>query len=132
MIKNKTLRIVALGILIWIVPFVVAFGFYDRSGQLTASYGLFKCVMIVVSSMTSSYALLRHYKFVRQNFFREGLLTGFLWLVINILLDLIALVPISKMSYESYFSTIGLGYLQIPIICFMTGLLLERQLKIKL
>jgi hypothetical protein len=132
MIKNKTLRIVALGILIWIVPFVVAFGFYDRSGQLTTSYGLFKCVMIVVSSMTSSYALLRHYKFVRQNFFREGLLTGFSWLVINLLLDLVVLVPISKMSYESYFSTIGLGYLQIPIICFMTGLLLERQLKIEL
>jgi hypothetical protein len=131
-IKNKILRIVLLGALVWVVPFVVAFGFYDRSGQLTVSYGLFKCVMIVVSSLTSCYALLRHYKFIRQDFFRQGLVTGLLWLVINLLLDLFILVPMAKISFGTYFTTIGLGYLQIPVICFTVGLLLERQFKMNL
>ena len=49
--KNKTLTILLLGILIWLVPFVISMFFFDRSGQLTISEDLFKSIMIVVSSL---------------------------------------------------------------------------------
>jgi hypothetical protein len=127
MIKNKILRLVSLGVVIWLVPFTISFGFYDSTGTLTVSYALFKCLMIVTSSLISSYALLRYYKFVRQEFLKVGVLTGLMWLAINILLDLAILVPMAKMSYSDYFLSIGLGYVQIPVICITVGLLQERQ-----
>jgi hypothetical protein len=125
--KNKWIRLFLLGMLIWIVPFVSAFAFYDSSGNLSVSYDLFKSSMIVVSSLTASYALLRYFQHVFSDFIREGALTGFFWLAINLVLDIVILVPFAKMAYKDYFSAIGLRYLQIPIFCLMAGFLLHRK-----
>jgi hypothetical protein len=125
--NRKIIRIILLGILIWIIPFITGFAFYDRSGNLTINYDLFKSIMIVVSSVVSSYAILRHYKSITENFIREGYITGLGWLAINLLLDLIILVPMAKMQMKDYFAAIGVRYLQIPVICIMIGILLQRK-----
>jgi hypothetical protein len=128
--KHKSLRLIVLGFITWLVPFIAAFGFYDRTGNLNVSYGLFKCVMIVVSSLTGMWMLIYHMDFVHKNFVREGLITGISWLVINYLLDLVILVPMSGMSIGQYFMTIGLGYLQIPVVCLAVGMIVQRKISL--
>lgn len=130
MIKNKFVKVIALGFLTWLAPFVFSFFFYNREGKLTISYDLFKSIMIVVSSLVSSYALLRYYKSIKNDFAREGLVTAVVWFVINLVLDLLILIPMSGMSLENYFYSIGIRYLQIPVICITAGLLQQRQLKL--
>jgi hypothetical protein len=125
--RNKTLRLYVLGFITWLIPFVISFAFYDRTGNLNVNYGLFKCIMVVTSSLTGMYVMMYHFKYVNSSYFREGVIAGLLWLVINILLDLVILVPMAGMTLTSYFTTIGLGYLQIPIICIAVGTILQRK-----
>jgi hypothetical protein len=125
--KNRSIRLIVLGFITWLVPFILSFGFYDRTGNLSVSYGFFKSVMIVVSSLTGMWMLIYHLNFIHKNFVREGFITGISWLAINYILDLLVLVPMSGMSVGQYFLTIGLGYLQIPVVCLAVGMIVQRK-----
>jgi hypothetical protein len=46
----------------------------------------------------------------------SGLVVGLLWLAINVGLDLLILVPLTKMSLPDYASEIALRYLVVPIM----------------
>jgi hypothetical protein len=50
----KVLRLVGMGLLLWVVPSAASLGVYDRSGRLSVSAGLFKLFFIVVFSVMSS------------------------------------------------------------------------------
>ena len=114
------------GVLTWLVPFVVAFGFYDRQGQLATSYALFKSVMIVVSSLTGCFALYKYFGQIVSDYTRQGWIVGLVWLVINLLFDIAILIPMSGMGIAEYFLSIGLGYIVIPVICVTGGMMVER------
>ena len=124
---KKSIRLILFGVLIWIIPFVISFAFYDSAGKLTTSYDLFKSTMRIVSSLIGCYFLYRHFLPIREQFMKEGIVAGLVWLVINLILDVVVLVPMAKMEMNDYFVAIGLGYLQIPIICFMAGWILEQK-----
>ena len=128
---NKIVRLIFLGFVVWLVPFVISLGFFDKSGKLTIGYDLFKSIMIVISTVVGCYALIRYFKTISGNFRREAWLAGLTWLAINLILDLVILIPVAKMSYTEYFSSIGLRYLQIPIICLAAGVMLDRRALIK-
>lgn len=128
---NKVIRLLLLGFLIWLVPFITSFAFFDRTGKPMINYDLFKSIMIVISSLVGSYAIIRYFKNISGNFAKEAWIAGAVWLVMNLALDLIILVPFANMPYAEYFSSIGLRYLQIPIICLMAGMLLERKAVLK-
>ena len=83
--------------------------------------------MIVVGSTTGAIFLILYFKKVTENYLREGLMIGLIWLAINLILDLIVLVPLAKMSIGIYFSQIGLRYLMIPIFSTTIGFLLNLQ-----
>jgi hypothetical protein len=127
--SKKIFRIVWMGLVIWLIPFVMAFGFYDRSGQLTVSYDLFKSLMIVISSIVGCFAIVRYFKDIQKDFMKEGWIIGVAWLLINWLLDVCILVPMAKMSLEEYVTAIGTRYLQIPVICAAVGMLLQFKFK---
>lgn len=126
--KNKIIRLLVSGVLIWLIPFVVSFAFFDRSGKPIIDYDLFKSIMIVVSSVVGGYAIIRYFKVIAENFTKEAWIAGMAWLAVNLVLDLIVLVPYTKMPYADYFNSIGVRYLQIPAICVAAGILLERKL----
>ena len=125
--KNKIVRLLMLGFVMWFVPFIVSFGFFDRSGKPNIDYDLFKSIMIVVSSTVGGYAMVRYFKTTTHNFFKEALIAGITWFVINVILDLVILFPMAKMQLPEYFNSIGIRYLQIPIVCVAIGALLERR-----
>lgn len=124
---KKSFRLILFGILLWIIPFVVSFAFYDSNGKLTTSYDLFKTTMRVVSSLADAWFLYLYFKPVVKDFVKEGILSGLVWLTVNLLLDIIILVPIARMEMKNYIIAIGLGYLQIPIFAFMTGKILQSR-----
>jgi uncharacterized membrane protein YpjA len=111
----SNIKLVFYGFLTWLIPFAVSVPLMGRDGQPILPTDVFKSLMIVVGSAVGAWLLVRVFRQppkIRQ----EGLVVGTLWLVINVGLDLVILVPLSKMSLFDYFSEIGLRYLVIPIM----------------
>lgn len=114
------------GFLTWLVPFIVAIPFYKADRTLAVDIFLFKSIMIVVASAFGSFALVKYFKTVKDNFVKEGVLVGVLWFAINIILDMIILIPMPKMLIGDYVMQIGLRYLMIPAISVGMGFVLRN------
>lgn len=119
---NKYLKIGLFGLLTWLIPFVVGFLFYSPKGQLVINALVFKAIMIVVGSITGAVLLVVYFGKIDKNYLSEGIITGAAWFALNILLDLLILVPMSKMVVGTYFAQIGGQYLTIPTISIAMGL----------
>src|SRR5580704_10494335 len=113
-------RIVGYGFLSWIVPFIVSLLFFGKSGQPLLPIGLIKSIMILIGASLGGVLLLRLFREFRPSL-GSGIAIGSFWLVMNILLDLLILVPMTKMNLSQYFSEIGLRYLLIPIMAGAMG-----------
>ena len=114
-----------MGAVIWLIPFLVSFGFFDGNGKLAVSKELFKSVMMVISAVVGCLMLYRYFKQSLHNYYIQGVALGISWLIINWFLDIVILVPIFGISIRYYFESIGLAYLQIPVICMAMGLILQ-------
>ncbi len=101
---KKYLKIVLYGFLAWLIPFVTAFFFYTREGGLTIDVFLFKSIMIVVGSFSAAFLLISYFKKINADYSKEGIIVGLTWLSVNILLDLLVLIPMSGMSVPDYFT----------------------------
>lgn len=122
-------KVFGFGFLTWLIPFVLAFAFYTPDGKVWIGIDLFKSIMIVIASLVGSLLLVKYFKNVRNNYFQEGVIVGLVWLAINLVLDILILLPMSKMALGQYFSQIGLRYLMIPIISTAFGMVLNQSAK---
>jgi len=84
---------------------------------------------MVVSAVFGAYLLIVYFKQLKDNFLKEGLVVGLSWLVINWLLDIIILLPLAEMSFEDWFTQIGLRYLVIPTFSISFGYIADIQFK---
>lgn len=125
--KMKYLKNILFGFISWLIPFAASIFFYTREGKLTIDIFLFKSIMIVVGSITASFLLIFYFKKINEDYFKEGIIIGLTWFVINILLDLLILIPMSKMTVSDYFTQIGLRYLVIPAMCITVGTVLSNK-----
>jgi len=114
------LKVVLFGVLLWLIPFGMSFLFY-KEGQLMIDIYLFKSIMILIGSVTGATLLVLHFKTIEKNYLNEGIIVGLVWFAINIILDLVILVPMSGMSISTYFAQIGLRYLIIPTMSIAIG-----------
>jgi len=99
----------------WAVPFVISLVCYGRDGQLQIPIGTFKSIMFISGSATAMGMLALLYR-RGPPLAGAGWIVGGAWLAINIVLDLVVLVGGLGMAPSTYFATVGLGYLTIPII----------------
>lgn len=114
--RNSTV----LGFLSWLVPFAVSFLFVDRTGQFLIPQPLFKSLMVVVfGGLGTAFLVVAFLRIAASTL--SGLALGCYWLLINLVLDLIVLVPLIRMPVGAYFYDIGLRYLLIPIISTAIG-----------
>lgn len=114
----SVVTLIARGAVIWLVPLLVSFGFYTPSGELITSYALFKSVMVLVlTSTTLAVNLVRP-----PRTFLPALVAA-VYLLINIVLDTLVLVPRMGLTAAAYVEQIGLVYLIIPSL---TVVLLRR------
>ena len=118
---NKNLKILFYGFLSWFIPFISSFFFYSRTGELQIDIFLFKSIMIVVGSITGAVLLVLYFRALEKNYLREGITVGGSWFAINIILDLVVLIPMSGMPLGDYFAGIGLRYLVIPVMSIAMG-----------
>ena len=118
---NKYLRNILYGFLAWLIPFVASFFFYTREGKLTIDIFLFKSIMIVVGSISAAILLVLYFRKINGDYLKEGIIVGLTWLVLNVLLDLLVLIPMSGMSIADYFTQIGIRYLVIPVMSITVG-----------
>ncbi len=124
---NKYLKLGLFGFVSWLVPFVSAFFFYSKEGLLLVDVSFFKSIMAVVGSATGAVLLVMYFGKVKENYLNEGILAGLVLLAMNILLDLLILVPMSKMQIGDYFLQIGLMYLVILIMSVSMGYVMEKK-----
>lgn len=125
--RNKYLKNIGYGFLSWLIPFVASLFFYTKEGVLTIDVFLFKSIMIVVGSISAAFLLISYFKGIDAEYYKEGIVVGFTWFAINILLDLLILVNMSGMSVTDYFSQIGLRYIVIPVMSITVGTALKNK-----
>ncbi len=82
--------------------------------------------MIVVSGIVGTGLLTLYMKNVRDDHFKEGVMLGISWLLMNLVLDIGILLRFADMTYGQYFGEIGLRYLIIPITSSAIGYLMSR------
>jgi len=116
--------------LTWLVPFVCALPFYGPDG-LMIDQQLFKSIMIVVGSITAAILIIWCFRPVENNFKREAIVTGIVWLLANWILDLIVLVGLLGMALPDYAGQIGLRYLVIPAMVIAAGIVADEAVKRK-
>ncbi|MBA2841036.1 hypothetical protein HNP87_001585 [Methanococcus maripaludis] len=116
------------GLLTWLIPFLLSFLFYSENEGLLIDIFLFKSIMIVLSGLVGVSLLILYFKDIKKDYLIEGIFVGVFWLIINLILDILILIPMSGMTYLTYFSQIGLRYLIIPTISISMGFLLKLKL----
>ena len=104
------------GFITWIIPFMISFAFISPDGEFIIDKIFFKTIMLVIGGMTGAFLLIKYFKFVEEKYLKESIIIGVTWLLINWILDLVILVPMSKIGIGTYFIEIGLRYLIIPIM----------------
>ncbi len=119
-------RVTVFGLLTWLIPFVVSFPFFDPTTGLLVPLLLFKSIMVVTGTFTGTALLVWVFRSVPANLF-SGLVIGLYWLVINWVLDIIVLVPMSNSDIPTWFTEVGMGYSSILIIAVGMGLVADRK-----
>lgn len=113
--KNRPrLRLLVTGFFIWLVPFLIAFAIF---GIREANRPLFESIMPVVLTATVLAASLYHLANIEELSRRDGLLAGFTWFAMSVLLDIPMFFggPI-EISVAEYIADIGLTYFIIILI----------------
>jgi hypothetical protein len=121
-------KAIVFGFLSWLVPFIFSFLFFSPKGELLINQLLFKNIMVVSATWFTAFLIIKYFKIVDKNYVKEGLLLGFLWMVMNLVLDMVTLVPMGK-AIGDYLPQIGLGYLMIPAMTILAGKILENKNK---
>jgi hypothetical protein len=114
---------ILLGLVVWFVPFVVAFCIFPLKETWRS---LFESIMPVTLAAVVTVGGLLYLRKLPSPSVREGLLLGLIWLTISLAIDLpLMLSPPIRMSPLEYMADIGLTYLMTPIIT--AGLAIARR-----
>jgi hypothetical protein len=109
-----------LGLASWAIPFVGSCLFFDSTGKLAIPQPLFKSLMVVLFGGFGSWLLTVAFRRFPATP-RSGLTLGLLWLVENVVLDVLILLPLSGHSFTDYVQDIGLRYLLMPLLAAAMG-----------
>jgi hypothetical protein len=123
---NKNLKIVLFGFFVWLIPFVVSFFIYPLK---TPIYSLFESIMSVLISVAAVLFSYFYFKDIGTNFVREGVVTGIVWFIIAIVIDLVMFLPASPMhmNFTDYMMTVGVKYLIIPVVTIGSGYVAQNK-----
>ena len=123
---NKYLKIGLFGFLVWMIPFLVSFLIFSIH---ESNRPLFESIMPLVLTITVVIFSVLYFKKLKKDYLNESILVGVIWLIINLIIDLIMFLPDSpmQMSFVDYTMDIGITYLIIPTVVIGIGYLLEKK-----
>jgi hypothetical protein len=113
------------GLLVWVVPFAVAFLIFPLRAS---ERPLFESIMPVVVTLATVLFAVLYFKKVETAFLKEGVLLGFVFLVVSVAIDLVMFSrgPMA-MPLMDYVKDIGITYLLVPIITIGFGYILGKK-----
>lgn len=116
-------RSLGLGVLMWLIPLVVAFISFPLRGPARPLFESIMAVTVTGSAVLLGLAWLGR---AERRPVREGILVGILWFAVCVLIDapLMLLGGPMQMSLADYMADIGLTYASIPVVT--TGLAAAR------
>lgn len=105
-------RATVFGILLWLVPFAVAFVLF---GIRQDNRALFESIITVVGVFSAVVASVAYFS-NRQPSLGDGVSIGLFWAAVSILIDLPVFLFIFNMPLGEYVADIAVSYLAFPII----------------
>lgn len=114
------------GFLTWLIPFIVSFLFFTPNGTPLIDITFFKSIMTVLGCLVGVLLLIQSFKKIKTNYLKESIRIGLIWFLMNIVLDLIFLLPLGKLTIMDYIIQIGIRYINIPIISIGMGYLTKN------
>lgn len=113
--------------LIWLIPFVVSFLFYNKSGKMVGDFWTFKITMIVVVTIASFFALKKFYQNNKIDFFEVSLVV----IAVQIVLDILVLIFGLKMDLGYWaWSVLPIYFVIIPLTNYFLSKKFGKQIKI--
>jgi hypothetical protein len=106
-------RAAIFGVVLWLVPFAVAFLMF---GVRQDNRALFESLITVVGVLSAVVAALAYFRKARPVGWIGGLAVGVFWAAVSIVLDLPIFLAVFNMPLAEYVADIALTYLAFPII----------------
>jgi hypothetical protein len=106
-------RVLGYGVAVWLVPFAVAFVLF---GIRDGNRALFESLITVTAVLSAVALALYYFRGAIGVDLRHGLVVGFAWAAISIVIDLPVFLAIFRMTLPDYVADIAITYLAIPAI----------------
>lgn len=124
---NKIIKLILLGLLIWVIPFFVSIFIWDPVAQAPSiAMSWFNAFMALSWSIGIVIALSIYFKGDHKDYAKAGITAGITWYLSLLILDLIILVGLLGMPLEDWYPMI-LTYLNTAIITITVGYILCRK-----
>lgn len=88
----------------------------------------FKATMAFLGSFIGACAAGAYFLSVERDFLKESLITALVWMIVNWLLDYVALLPFTGESLPQYFMHIGIEYIGMFGMLIAIGYVLEKRI----
>jgi glycerol-3-phosphate acyltransferase PlsY len=100
---NKFLKTILLGLIVWIIPFLSSFFVWDvKINAPSIDLAWFYALMSFTGAIGFSIAAYYQFRGVKSDSIRMGWITGLVWYVELLVLDLLFLVCLFGMTMSSY------------------------------
>jgi hypothetical protein len=118
------IRLVVYGLLVWAIPFAVAFAAFALRDNWRS---LFESIMAVTLAATVTVLALDYLRRMDAGHVASGLIAGLVWMPISVVIDLPLMLPAPiAMPFGEYLADIGLTYVMIPVITTGIGAAMAR------
>lgn len=121
---NKNAKIANYGLLVWLIPSFITVALSSSLSPIN----FFEIVSVISIAITTFIFTYLYFMSINENFVKEGILTGVIWFIISIFLDLILIwVGISQLSLNVYVMYIVPLYLIIPVVTIGSGFYMNQK-----
>ena len=124
MLIQRIAVMIGYGVVLWAIPYATAIPLLPL---LRSDPEWFHTIMVVEGAVVGAIVTVLFFVRMPGDHLRQGIVAGLVWLAVNWLLDVVALLPFNGMSIPRYFMEIGLRYIAMAVLPVVAGYLLGRR-----
>ena len=121
---NKNAKIINYGLLVWLIPSFITV----TLSSFWSAFSTFEIISALAVAVTAVIFSYLYFRGLIENFIKEGVLTGIIWLIISVILDLILIaLGVSQLNLATYAMYVVPLYLIIPVITILMGVIYTKK-----